>query len=381
MKLNNQPNTDTAVDYEAVGEFVNDASEWLNYNTREEIERGLDNATKDMADFDQQYGNVQRLRREAAVTANDITASYQEAILVAVGPGSAIAQRIEALEVTIDEDIAQAVDLLTTEINEVDGRVTANANAITAVTATVDDLSAEGNFRMEVSAGPSGYSSRIGAQARVGGAGAWRSASWFLDVPSNELDPTRFAALADQFVFTDGSDNFRPVVIQNGALYADQLYVDWAKITNVSIGTAQIADASITSAKIANLSVDTLKLAGDAINVTNSAYTAGGLFVSFVQTDVQSVTLTVPSDALFVRCIFTAQTDNLNFVPVFNFYVDGSFLLSDKTERSPFQREFVWMTPTPGTHTFLVKMYAQGAGANQGWTVSQRRLHVAAQRR
>ncbi|WP_349366787.1 MAG: phage tail protein [Nitratireductor rhodophyticola] len=377
----NQPNTDTAVDYDEVGKFVNEATDWLNYNTREEIERGLDNATKDMADLDQQYGNVQRLRHEAAVTANGIAASYQEAILVAVGPGSAIAQRIEVLEVKVDQDIAQAVDLLTTQINEVDGRVTANATAITAVTVTVNDVSAEGNFRMEVSAGPAGYASRVGAQARVGGTGGWRSSSWFLDVPSNELDPTRFAALADQFVFTDGSDNFRPVVIQNGALYADQLYVDWAKITNVSIGTAQIADASITSAKIANLSVDTLKLAGDAINVTNSAYSPGALFVGAAQTDVQSVVLNVPSDALFVRCIFTAQTSSLNYAPVFNFYVDGNFLLTDTVSRSPFQVEFVWMTPTPGNHTFLVKMFANGAAPGAGWDVSHRRLHVAAQRR
>ncbi|MCV0348448.1 MAG: phage tail protein [Nitratireductor sp.] len=377
----NQPNTDTAVDYEAVGEFVNEASEWLNYNTREEIERGLDNATKDMADFDQQYGNVQRLRRELASTYGNAEASWNEAIFVATGPGSAISQQLVQLDAKIDTSIAGVTTLFSAEISAVNGKVTANSNAITAVTATVDDVSAEGNFRMEVSAGPSGYSSRIGAQARVGGAGAWRSASWFLDVPSNELDPTRFAALANQFVFTDGSDNFRPVVIQNGALYADQLYVDWAKITNVSIGTAQIANAAITSAKIADLSVDTLKLAGNAINVTNSAFSAGSIFVSGFQTDVQSVTLDVPADALFVRCIFTAQTSNLNFIPIFNFYVDGNFLLTDETRRSPFQREFVWMTPTPGVHTFLIKMVASGAGLNQGWDVSQRRLHVAAQRR
>ncbi|MFC5584429.1 phage tail protein [Nitratireductor kimnyeongensis] len=386
-----QPFTDVSVDYEAIGEFVNEATDWIGWNTREEIERARQNIILDIEQDAANYLDKQQLRRELASTTGDMNARWGEDITLITGEQFALSQRLEEFQAETEDDFTNITNLFSAEISRVDGDVTANSNALTALTAQVDDVSAEANFRMEVTAGASGYASRIGAQARVGGTGNWRSAAWFLDVPSDDQEPTRFAAIADQFVFSDGTDVFRPVVIENGALYADQLFVDWAKIRNVSIGTAQIANgaitdakianAAITSAKIADLSVDTLKLAGDAINVTNSAYTAGAIWVSFSQTDVQSVTLNVPADALFVRCIFTAQTSNVNYTPVFNFYVDGNFLLTDTVSRSPFQVEFVWMTPTPGNHTFLVKMFANGAGPGTGWDVSHRRLHAAAQRR
>ena len=204
-----QPFTDVTID----PAIINEATDWLNYNTREEIERGLDNATKDMADFDQQYGNVQRLRREAAVTANGITASYQEAILVAVGPGSAIAQRIEALEVTIDEDIAQAVDLLTTEINEVDGRVTANSSAIMALTAQVDDVEANVTVRGEAMASPGGGWARYGVQVRLDAGGDWSEAAFFMDA---QPGMSRVIFKADEFIISDGSTDLVPFFISGG---------------------------------------------------------------------------------------------------------------------------------------------------------------------
>ncbi|MCC5777843.1 hypothetical protein H7H48_02175 [Nitratireductor sp. B36] len=204
-----QPFTDVTID----PEVINEATDWLNYNTREEIERGLDNATKDMADFDQQYGNIQRLRREAAVTAGNITASYQEAIIVAVGPGSAIAQRIEALEVTIEEDIAQAVDLLTTEINEVDGRVTANANAITSLTAQVDDVEANVTMRGEAMASPGGGWARYGVQVRLESGGDWSQAAFFMDA---QPGMSRVIFKADEFIVSDGSTDLVPFFISGG---------------------------------------------------------------------------------------------------------------------------------------------------------------------
>lgn len=205
-----QPFTDVTID----PAIINEATDWLNYNTREEIERGLDNATKDMADFDQQYGNVQRLRREAAVTANGITASYQEAILVAVGPGSAIAQRIEALEVTIDEDIAQAVDLLTTEINEVDGRVTANSSAITDLTAQVGDIAASVSIVAEAEASPGGGIARYGVYLKAENT----DAAFYIDADGNL---SRVIFKADEFILTNGSEESAPFIYRGSIAYME----------------------------------------------------------------------------------------------------------------------------------------------------------------
>jgi len=239
-----QPFTDVTID----PAIINEATDWLNYNTREEIERGLDNATKDMADFDQQYGNVQRLRREAAVTANGITASYQEAILVAVGPGSAIAQRIEALEVTIDEDIAQAVDLLTTEINEVDGRVTANSSAITALTATVDDVEANVSMRGEAMASPGGGWARYGVQVRLDAGGDWSEAAFFMDA---QPGMSRVIFKADEFIISDGSTDLVPFFISGGIAR-----MNVANIGTVTAGTIRSADNKF----VINLNAGTLTL-------------------------------------------------------------------------------------------------------------------------
>jgi prefoldin subunit 5 len=228
-----QPFTDVTID----PEVINEATDWLNYNTREEIERGLDNATKDMADFDQQYGNIQRLRREAAVTAGNITASYQEAIIVAVGPGSAIAQRIEALEVTIEEDIAQAVDLLTTEINEVDGRVTANANAITSLTAQVDDVEANVTMRGEAMASPGGGWARYGVQVRLESGGDWSQAAFFMDA---QPGMSRVIFKADEFIVSDGSTDLVPFFISGGVAR-----MNVANIGTVTAGLIQSNDGKV----------------------------------------------------------------------------------------------------------------------------------------
>lgn len=295
-----QPFTDVTID----PEIINEATDWLNYNTREEIERGLDNATKDMADFDQQYGNIQRLRREAAVTAGNITASYQEAIIVAVGPGSAIAQRIEALEVTIDEDIAQAVDFLTTEINEVDGRVTANANAITQVNASVGEVSASGTFRVQSYASPGDSWTRLGLEASADNGVTFEQAAVFLDAKTSGTPRSRIMLDAEQVVIGDLSSPatvYRPFIITGGRLYADELYVDYAKIENVDIDWADI-ETTVTNnfvasgANIGALVVGTSNLAFDMVTDSiDESFPTGNIALNPSWQNIYTFTLENPN--------------------------------------------------------------------------------------
>lgn len=209
-----QPFTDVRID----PAIINEATDWLNFNAREEIERGLDNATKAMAEFDQQYGNVQRLRREAAATAGDLTASYQEAILVAVGPNSSIGQRIETLEVTIDEDIARAVDFLTSKINNVDGRVTASANAITVLAAQVGEVESSVNLRGEAMASPGGGWARWGATVRTGTGDEWSEALFLMDTKPGL---SRILFKADEFILTNGSEESAPFIYRGSVAYME----------------------------------------------------------------------------------------------------------------------------------------------------------------
>lgn len=150
------------------------------------------------------------------VQKNDITASYTQSIKVVATETKALAVRLEELQVQVDEDIAAAVDALEASISILDGQVTAQANAITALSAATSggDVNSA-NFRMSVLTGPTGYS-RIGLETRQGGVGAWRGASTWWDTPNNPALPTRIVNLADQFILTDGSNMENPFVFSGG---------------------------------------------------------------------------------------------------------------------------------------------------------------------
>ncbi|WP_457662486.1 phage tail tip fiber protein [Sinorhizobium medicae] len=63
---------------------------------------------------------------------------------------------------------------------------------------------------------PSGYAARYGIEARTGGAGTYRSASMYMDVPASTSAPTRIVFLADQLVIASGANLKNPFVFENG---------------------------------------------------------------------------------------------------------------------------------------------------------------------
>jgi len=105
--------------------------------------------------------------------------------------------------------------------------ITSQADAITALSAatTAGDINTA-NFRMSVLTGPTGYS-RIGFEARQGGAGTYRGAALMLDTPNDPLLPTRAVIYADQFIVTDGTKLENPFVFEGGV----------AKMTAAKVGT------------------------------------------------------------------------------------------------------------------------------------------------
>jgi hypothetical protein len=201
-------------------QFVGDATEWIRDGTRQQI---LDAQRIARLTVDQDMGDYtdrQLLRREVVSTAGSIRAAYTEEIVAATGPTSALSARIETVEAIIPSlATASSVSLLSAQVTTIDGKVTAQASAITSLSAgTTDGNVATANFRMTATAGPAGYASRIGFEARAGGSGSYRSASMFLDVPSDTSQPTRVAFVADQFSVTNGSATQTPLIFQSGVL-------------------------------------------------------------------------------------------------------------------------------------------------------------------
>jgi len=147
--------------------------------------------------------------------------------------------------------------LLQVRVDGVEDDVAAQANLITQLSSNIGEVSANATFRMGTYAAPSGWNSRIGMEVRGGTNDSYKSAGLFLDVTSTQA---RIALIAEQIVFSNGTEFFKPFVIQNNVMYGEGFVMDWAKIVNVQIGTAQIGDAAITSAKIGNLQVKTSNL-------------------------------------------------------------------------------------------------------------------------
>lgn len=155
-----------------------------------------------------------------SVTAQGLKASYTEAIEVAIGPGSAIVTRIESLEAEVNDPVtgltatATAVDLLQTKVTTLDGVVTATANSVTALTATVGNFSASGLFRTTVEATPAGALARIGLSVAASGNGTTSQAAIFLDALTG--GQSRIVMNADQLILTNGTNSKAPFTFING---------------------------------------------------------------------------------------------------------------------------------------------------------------------
>ncbi len=143
----------------------------------------------------------------------------------------------------------------------VEGDVTAQANLLTQLSSNVNEVSANATFRMGTYVVPSGWNARIGMEVRGGTDDSFKSAGLFLDVTSTQA---RIALIAEQIVFSNGTQFFKPFVIQNNVMYGEGFVMDWAKIVNVQIQWAQIQNAVID-----NLVVKTSNLDFNAVTQPN----------------------------------------------------------------------------------------------------------------
>jgi len=276
------------------------------------------------------FADKQELRREIASVYQNSRAEYEEAIIVATGPGSSIVLRLEELEAAVEaadfDAVVTALSALTTRVTTAentltlvgadvttinaalsgylgvnavasafssqDVRITANENGVAAHAQSLQDLfvAMGGNtssvrVRAVAEAGPSGYSARYGIEAATS-AGGWRSASIWLDVPASGSTPTRVAVAADQFVVWaggtaaavfDSAGLIVPARIAAGSITADKIAagsITANKIAAGSITADKIVSNSIASFKSASLDSD-LDGAGTACQVNFSAPATG----------------------------------------------------------------------------------------------------------
>ncbi len=246
------------IDYEGLADDLKGYLGWIGPQVRELIRQAEELATLTADNHNSNYSDIQRLTRQLSSTFGNAQAMWQEDIIVATGPNSAIGQQLTRINAQLwDNTGASIIQSLQVRVDGVEDDVEAQANLITQLSSNVGEISANATFRMGTYVAPSGWNSRIGMEVRGGTTDSYKSAGLFLDVTSTQA---RIALIAEQIVFSNGTEFFKPFVIQNNVMYGEGFVMDWAKIVNVQIGTAQIQDAAITSAKIGYLQVQTSNL-------------------------------------------------------------------------------------------------------------------------
>lgn len=154
------------------------------------------------------------------------------------------------------------------------------ASLINAVQAEVDDVSAEGLFSIEATAGEvsDDFLVRLSLLARASTGSAFSEAGMIIEVYEVGLDiKSRILMTADQFGFYNPStgDRFLPVVIEDGILKANELQVNGANIKNLVVDdTAIIEEAVIKSSNIETKAVtEERKTIVDVEYTSNRSYT------------------------------------------------------------------------------------------------------------
>nr|WP_278377179.1 phage tail protein [Brucella anthropi] len=252
------------IDYEGLADDLKGYLGWIGPQVRELIRLSQELVTQIADNHANSYEDRQMLVRRLESTFGSAQAQWEEAIFVATGPNSAIAQQLTTINAQLfDVNGASIIELLQVRVDGVEEDVEAQANLITQLSSNIGEVSANATFRMGTYNAPSGWNARIGMEVRGGTTDNFKSAGMFLDVTSTQA---RIALIAEQIVFSNGTEFFKPFVIQNNVMYGEGFVMDWAKIVNVTIQWAQIQNAVIN-----NLIVGTSNLDFGAVTESSSA--------------------------------------------------------------------------------------------------------------
>lgn len=210
------------VDFDNLGEQLKDYQDWVGSGIRD-IRETLEELDGRIAD--QEFGNSyerQQLREQLKVTYETVTAEYLREVTVLATADMALASRIETLTAEVFDpvtglpSVATAVSGLQTQVSSINGRITAVANSVQDLNATVGNFSASGRFRTTVEATPSGAQARIGISVAASAGSATSQAAMYLDALAN--GQSRIAFEASQFLVIAGGNLNNPFVVDGSAV-------------------------------------------------------------------------------------------------------------------------------------------------------------------
>ena len=226
------------------------------------------------------YSDRQLLRTSLVAQTNENRAEFKEDILVATGPTSALASRIAELRAEVfnpDTGLpatASALNLLSAEVHDPGTGLEALANMVDLLAVSYGDMSADGLLSVQVGVAPAGVSSRAILSTRASAGGAVASAAMMLD--SRVIG----GVLTSEILMVGGRISLvastSPTATKRGLLVVDgdNVYIDNARIRNLTAAQIDVAQLVASSAFVSNLRVGSANidaLAVGTLQIANGA--------------------------------------------------------------------------------------------------------------
>ena len=242
---------------------------------------------------------------------------------------NALSQRIDSLNTSLGTKAnAAALNNLSTKVNQVDGKLTAEASKINTLQTTVNGqtasiqqhsqsingLSAQWTLKAE----SNGIVSGIGLASSNGVSDfAVRANKFYVASPTGTTKTPLFSVLTTTTtvggVSVPAGVYLSSAYIQNGSIANAQIAngaITTAKIGDAQISNAHIANGAITTAKIGTAQIDTLQIAGEAVIVPRLQYSPSFEFRAIDREEViNSVTIDTKGGAVSISFGF----DGLSF--------------------------------------------------------------------
>jgi hypothetical protein len=333
----------SGIDLGALGEDVSGYLEWIGPNVRDILQEAEELAAATADEVLSNYSQHQTIRRELSLSIANVTAAFQEAITVAVGPTSSLVQQLVTLDAIYGEGLAGVTTLARAAVEG----TTANAALISLLEAEIDGVAASITIAAEVEASPGGGWARYGVSVTAED----NVAFFYMDV-NGPLRRIVFGT--DQFVLTDGVNNDSPFVWAGGVLTVKTLVASEITVVDKFNGYDINADGTIETPQVAEHSFSEITVLLQTAPVTPSGSGA----------EVLSGTVPVDADALATGVVlnFTAFMDrpdiDIDNVGYWRIALDKNGSLFDVSpslfydDNFSYQPVAVFVDEAPGTDPF-----------------------------
>lgn len=176
-------------------------------------------------------------RNEIRKDIGTASARVSEEIQVRASETAALASRSLQVEASVADNAAR---ILVEEVARADGD-TALASQVTAVRAEIDAGFAEGMVRFDAVAAPGNITARYALLIRATLNDTFRESGFYVEIyTEGGVLKSRFGVLAEQFVVSNGTTGFLPMVFENGEL----------KLQIANIGSVRTADINLGNGKV-----------------------------------------------------------------------------------------------------------------------------------